>query len=99
VGHYSEYSLKNSHRIWKYDLAALDLQTIELPRGARVLSVDAQGGNTVLWALVNPDEDMTERTFRICGTGHPVCPDPGTFIGTVLMAEGGLVWHVFEVTQ
>lgn len=85
-----------STRIWKYELAVTDEQTVEMPRGAKVLSVANQGGNLCLWAEVDPHERVTVRTFLVVGTGHKITLDADLreFIGTVLICP--LVWHVFE---
>lgn len=83
--------------IWKYPLVIADRQRIEMPKGAKILTVQAQDGQACLWALVNADEgEMETRDFVIYGTGHYVSPLPGVYIGTVQMAGGRLVWHVFE---
>jgi hypothetical protein len=82
--------------IWKFALAIKDEQEIGMPAGAEVLSVHAQYGAICLWALLNPDAAVEQRTFRIHGTGHLVL-EPGRFLGTVLMGDGDFVWHVFEV--
>lgn len=88
-------------RIYRYHLGIDDRPDARLPIGARVLSVAAaraEGSRYLeLWALVDPDADSEDRYFRIFGTGHPVDEDfLGRFIGTVSMAGGALIWHVFE---
>jgi len=65
-----------------------------MPNGARVLSVQMQHGDPTLWALCNPNERPTERTFEIMGTGQPFEWCEREFVGTVQNA--GFVWHVFE---
>jgi hypothetical protein len=89
--------------IWKFPLKITDRQTVAMPIGARVLSVQFQvqfqGDHSLcLWAVVNPDNPMEPRTIQIHGTGH-ACPEADvlTFIGTVQQHGGQLVWHVFEV--
>lgn len=81
--------------IWKY---ALDVEVeIEMPIGATVLSVGEQFGGPVLWAQVDSDAPMEQRTFRMIGTGHEF-DGTGKFLGTIQMMSGALVVHVFEVT-
>lgn len=89
-----------SRSIWKYPLAVVDHQTIDMPTGARVLSVHEQHGQLCMWAEVNanPDGPTETRHVRIKGTGHPI--EQGEmigfkFLGTVLVAGGSLVWHVY----
>lgn len=86
--------------IFKYDLATTDEQTIRLPEGARILAVGEQYAALKLWAVVVAGAEMCDRIIRITGTGHP--PPEGEYIGTVICANGVLVWHVFDggpVTQ
>lgn len=83
-------------RIFKYTLTIEDLQTVEMPEGAEILSVQNQGGDVCIWALCAPNAPKEARTFHIFGTGNPVCDNPGRFVGTVQILDGALVWHVFE---
>jgi len=84
-------------RIWKYELAITDEQTLEMPRGAKVLSVANQGGKLCLWAEVDQSERIVVRHFLIVGTGHQITEDfeLRKFVGSVLIDP--FVWHVFEV--
>lgn len=67
-----------------------------MPRGARILSVGAQRGQICLWALVDTEAPEEARCFRVYGTGRPVEVENLLFIGTVILGEGDLVWHIFE---
>ena len=85
--------------VWKFDLKVTDFVVLQMPEGAKVLSVAERGefGNRLdVWALVDPDAPMRERRFRVVGTGHPF-PDAEEcrFVGTV-QTRVGLVWHLFE---
>lgn len=82
--------------VWKYDLEGYTPE-IMMPRGARVLAVDTQGGRRVLWALVDPEALQAPRHFEIIGTGHPITKALGEYVGTFQELNGRLVWHVFEV--
>lgn len=84
--------------VWKYALEATDWQTIEMPGGAEVLTVQVQHGEPVLWALVDPDNELMERTFRMAGTGHRNLAyfGLGRYVGTFQLEDGGLVFHVWE---
>jgi hypothetical protein len=98
-------------RVWKYDLHLywLDAESklaVVLPEGARILSVVNQEGLNLihnspmlqLYALVDPDAPPRERTIWVHGTGHPVyapTDEGATFIGTVLMNQSTMVWHVW----
>lgn len=41
--------------IWKYPLYVQDVQTVEMPDEADILTVQVQGDVPCLWAMVNPD--------------------------------------------
>ncbi len=86
--------------VYKYQLKAQDVQLVALPLGARVLSVHVQREQICVWAQV-PIDEPTQRTeihtFRIFGTGHPMHGKLGDFIGTILMAQDSLVFHVYHI--
>jgi len=82
--------------IWKFPVRIADEFSIEMPVGAQVLSVQVQGTEPQLWALVNPKARRTMRRFRVHGTGHPVAPDIGEFVGTFQVRMGTLVFHLFD---
>ncbi len=84
-------------QVWKYELQIVDEQTLEMPRGAKVLSVANQSGKLCLWAEVDQSERIVYRHFLIIGTGNLITEDfeLRKFVGTVLIDP--FVWHVFEV--
>lgn len=84
--------------IWKYPLEITDEQVVEMPQGANILSVQSQGSQLCLWAIVFPNRaSMRERTITIYGTGHAMRTDcEEKFLATVQQDGGALVWHVFE---
>jgi hypothetical protein len=84
--------------IWKYDLIPNDENRIliEMPTGAKVLTVQVQGDSVCLWALVDTEMGKGTRIFEIYGTGHPVSTYQKRYIGTFQMEGGTLVFHVFE---
>lgn len=67
-----------------------------MPTGAEILHVGVQGHIAYIWALVDPDERIEARSFRVYETGHPIDGDLGRHIGSFTMLGGALVWHVFE---
>lgn len=83
-------------QIWKFPLEIVDEQLIDVPEGARILSVALQFEQLCVWAIVEVDAEMVPHRFSVRGTGHAVTGDEGTFIGTVQMGGGALIWHVFE---
>lgn len=82
--------------IWKFPIKITDVQKVEMPMGAEILSAQMQNGDLCLWALVSPANNKELRTIEIHGTGNYVEPADRKFIGTAQMAGGALVWHVFE---
>jgi hypothetical protein len=87
-----------SRVVWKYELPEPGDHALELPFGAEVLSVACQGDRLCLWALVEPDAPKELRRFRVLGTGWEFeRAGRVKFVGTALMQDGALVWHVFEV--
>lgn len=74
--------------------------SLDLPYGAKVLSVGVQENQPFLWAQVqeagNPPET---RLFRVYGTGHLMREDEIAFIGTFQLDGGALIFHLFEVSK
>ena len=87
-------------RIYKYSLALLEHQTLMLPVGAQILTVQVQHGQEpCLWALVNPDAPTQPRSIWMYGTGHPIYGSMADkrYIGTIQLNQiGSLVFHFFE---
>ncbi|MCK4828256.1 hypothetical protein KA005_71670 [bacterium] len=83
--------------IYKYSIPITDFFSLNLPMGAKILAFQTQGGLPVIWAIVNPENELEEREFCIRGTGHPDNSgklDNDIYIGTI--QTGILVWHLFE---
>lgn len=84
-------------RVYKYPVEITDVQTILLPIGAQILSVQEQDGRAYLWAIVNPETDSEPRRFRLYGTGHNIeTENLLKFVGTFQLLGGRLVFHLFE---
>lgn len=84
-------------QVWKYEFTITDAVQLQMPIGAKILSVQLQGDLPCLWALVDPSEPTKKRYFRIFGTGHNIDLDDSHYIGTFMTDVGALVWHMFEV--
>ena len=90
--------MKMPRQIWEYPVSAPSF-TIQMPVGARVLSVQCQRGHPQMWVLVDSAETKTmPRKFVFYGTGHPTPHWPGEFIGTFQLEDGDLVFHLFDLT-
>jgi hypothetical protein len=85
--------------IWKYPFPTTDEFQLDMPAGAKILTVQAQQGHPCMWALVEPEFVRVVRRFRIFGTGYPVdlAPNRRDYIGSYQLEGGALVSHVFEV--
>lgn len=88
-------------KVFKYPIPINDDAVMELPEGARILHVDAQRGQPMLWALVNPDAPMEKRKFRFAGTGHQIIENPDSLIhqGTFKLHGDDLIFHIFEIKE
>lgn len=98
--------------VWKYNIAEQAASAdgrvlaipfgVEMPRGARILSVGVQANETpVFWALVDPDAPRIQRTFVLVGTG---CWQPDelatfAFVGTFGPIMAGLWFHLFDAGE
>jgi len=80
--------------IWKYTLNVTNSQSIEIQKGAFVLTVQLQNKELQLWALVDPEEKTEHIHIHIYGTGHPIHKETLEYIST--FQEGSLVFHVFK---
>ncbi len=83
--------------IYKYQMNADDVIVVEIPKDAKILTVQMQGETPCIWAAVNPDARKVERRFRMYGTGHPIDENLTLeYIDTFQMHGGMLVFHLFE---
>jgi len=84
-------------KVWKFVLEDPET-TVQMPAGAEVLSIGVQREQVCLWALVDPLQPVEPRRFVVVGTGWDV-PGHGRFLGTVLLASGELVFHIWEAAR
>ena len=85
--------------IWKYTILISDVFSLELPQGAKILTVQEQYGKPQIWVLVNSDNPLETRIFRLVGTGHPIEIEDSKleYIGTFQVAGGSFIGHLFEI--
>jgi len=87
----------NTLTVWKFVFESAD-HTIEIPKGAMLLSVHEQLETICLWALVDPNVGKESRRFLTIGTGHTVPKELSVnFIGSLGMRNWQFVFHIFEV--
>lgn len=86
--------------VFKYPIEIDDDGSCEIavPAGGKILSVGNQGHQAFAWALVDSSEKVKETLYLlVAGTGHPIKESRiGDFIGTIHLAGGQLVFHVFH---
>jgi hypothetical protein len=83
------------YTIYKYPIEVTDSQTARIPEGAQILDTQMQNGTPCIWALVDPDAVLRDRTVYVFGTGHHVPSEPLQHIGTFQIMGGNLVFHAF----
>lgn len=88
-------------RIFKYTIPVEGIFPLELPQGAKILTVQEQRGKPQIWVLVDPDSSAEIREFRMVGTGHPIDEDKETleYIGTFKLFGGNFIGHLFEIRE
>ena len=86
--------------VHKYNLRAADLQQLSMPKHAKILSVQLQRGELVLWAFVDISNEPELRTIELITTGNSVYDDyKRVFIDTVQLHSDNLVYHFFEIME
>lgn len=88
-----------TNSIYKYEISLSDsITTIDVPKGARILSFQNQKETACVWMLVNVHAPKERRKFVIFGTGQPFEGlDEFTYVGTAQFRGGSLVFHCFEL--
>jgi len=82
--------------IFKYGAELADDFTIGLPEDAQILTVQIQHGKPFIWALVDLENRVCDRRFRLIGTGHPANGETLSYINTFQLNNGSLVFHLFD---
>lgn len=82
--------------VWKFPLQLAERQVIEMPVGAKLLTVQIQHDIPCIWALVDPAAPTTPLDIRTLGTGQAFDAEDFKYIGTYQIHGGGFVFHVFH---
>lgn len=87
--------------IYKYQLETTDFQSITLPKGYEILTVQTQNQTPCLWVLHDKKPEKFEDVeINIIGTGHAIYHVDGKterkYIGTYQLHGGQLIFHVFQ---
>lgn len=83
-------------KVLKFPLKITDDQTVVMPEGSQILTVQTQHDTVTIWALCPETLKKQPRRIEIFGTGHPIPNGNRTYLGTAITQGGSLVWHVFE---
>ena len=86
-------------QIFKYHFEVEGEVSIPMPKGAHILTVQVQHNTPCIWAIVDPEQPIESRTFRIFGTGHEMDINitRSHYIGTFQLLDGSFIGHLFEV--
>jgi len=95
--------------VFKYKLKFRDIAQVEMPLGAKILTIDKQADSlenlnidsyVCIWAVVdNEVKEMETRKFRIAGTGHSLDNLHLKYINSVQVFNGSQIYHIFEILQ
>lgn len=93
----------SSQCVYKYYLRYPDgnvnIRSVDVAQGAKVIQVGERDGGVVVWAIVNPELIEIEKAFLIIRTGIIIPPAAlGTcwkFLKTITLVGSGFTMHVF----
>ena len=81
--------------IWKFPAEKTkEFQRLLMPSGAQVLSIQFQGEELFIFALVDPEAKKEGRILQIFATGELV-ENQGIFLGTFQLHGEAFVFHAF----
>jgi hypothetical protein len=80
--------------IWKYDVS--HQFDVDLPGDAKVVDVQVQGKEPVMWVLLNPELPKNRRRFFAVATGESFDSTNASYIATFQL--GMFVFHLFELS-
>ena len=82
--------------IYKYIIPLESAQELILPKHSVILSVKEQHNRIVLYALADYNLPNTVVfDIRVCNTGEVIDIEGFVFLGTVKLAGGRLMYHIF----
>lgn len=87
--------------IWKYDLKFEGIIELQMPKDAKILTVqlDKKTNRPCLWVMVDLDAEKESRFIELFGTGEKIPIDISIdrrYIGTYQYQNGVFIGHVFE---
>ena len=84
--------------IKKFPLNIADVQTLEVPDGSLLLSVQAQGDSEIFaWIMTSSDKKPFKLRFYMVGAGNvpPWALDRWHYLASLQMRGGAVTMHVF----
>lgn len=84
-----------TRKVYKYEIQP-DGSSFQVA-GMKPLYVAGVGERLYLWAEVEVEGIEQPHLFFAFPTGHMAIPEGAIYIGTALMHDGQLVWHVYEI--
>lgn len=85
--------------IYKYRLPFMEVSNVVMHKDARVLRVDGLDGAIWMWAVVDTEQPLVERTFYLFKTGGQMPDDCDTYnyLGCgAIFVQMELMMYVFE---
>ena len=79
--------------VWKFPLTGVE-SIITMPAKAKIVSAAIKDKTMVLWAEVDTEAPLDDRTFVVKGTGHRL-NDLEFYVATI--QDPPFVWHIYEV--
>lgn len=61
--------------IYKYQLGMAEKAVVKMPQDAQVIRVDGIDGFLYIWAVIDTERPIVERTFNLFKTGAPMPDD------------------------
>lgn len=84
--------------VWKYPIELTDdIIKLSLPQASQILDVDVQYNSINMWVKHESDNIKENRYFKWFGTGQPIDMTNLEFVKTLILHDGQLVFHLFEV--
>lgn len=84
--------------IKEYILEILPYNTVEMPVGAKILTVQSQYDVPRIWVEVDTDQYLVEYNFVTFEAGTVISNDfTGTYIGTYQVGLGTNVYHLYLI--
>lgn len=86
--------------IWKFPIPNMGEFSLNMPMGAKMLTVQMQGNVPTIWAEVDPKAPTVDYGFAAHPTGGtPFDTTWAEYIDTFQMLDGALVFHLYYLSS